>query len=231
MCLMVSLPCQLLNNLLCPLSCFFIPLPSSIKSFFQPSPLPLSWCLHQSHLSQISWFLISFHCFETIPSYFCFSLYYNSLTSLPQDIFSELLSLKSLMIFHSFNHINIITSFQWNWITTVWIVLSSKPSTLTVSVISLNRTHVLISLNVISPSSGRDVINVIQWSQGQDVRHVTMVTRVMEMEVVFHVHMMNVVLQTQHSLKEQIVSHGRNVSQNAWSVHQGIILMIQLVHV
>ena len=96
---------------------------------------------------------------------------------------------------------------------------------------SLNKTHVLLSLNVISLSSGRDVINVIQWSQGQDVRHVTMVSRLMGMEVVFHVHLMNVVLRTQHSLKEQIVSHGSNVSQNAWSVHQGIILMIQLVHV
>ena len=83
------------------------------------------------------------------------------------------------------------------------------------NVINLNRIHVLISLNVISPSSGRDVINVIQWSQGQDVRHVTMVSRVMGMEVVFHVHLMNVVLRTQHSLKEQIVCHGRNVSQNA----------------
>ena len=79
----------------------------------------------------------------------------------------------------------------------------------------LTRTHVLMSLNVISPSSGRDVINVIQWSQGQDVRHVTMVSRVMGVEVVFHVHLMNVVLRTHHSLKEQIVSHGRNVSQNA----------------
>ena len=77
--------------------------------------------------------------------------------------------------------------------TTVWIVLSSKPSTLTMPVINLNRTHVLMSLNVINPSSGRDVINVIQWSQGQDVRHATMVIRVMEMEVVFHVHLMNVV--------------------------------------
>ena len=82
-------------------------------------------------------------------------------------------------------------------------------------VISLNRTHVLMSFNAISPSSGRDVTNVSQWSQGQDVRHATMVTRVMEMEVVFHVHLMNVVLRTSHSLKEQIVYHGRNVSQNA----------------
>ena len=83
------------------------------------------------------------------------------------------------------------------------------------TVFSLARIHVLLSLNVISPSSGKDVINVIQWSQGQDVRHVTMVIRVMGMEVVFHVHLMNVVLRTSHSLKEQIVYHGRNVSQNA----------------
>ena len=83
------------------------------------------------------------------------------------------------------------------------------------SVNSLHRTHVLLSFNVTSPSSGRDVINVIQWSQGQDVRHVTMVSRVIGVEVVFHAHLMNVVLRTQHSLKEQIVYHGGNVSQNA----------------
>ena len=98
---------------------------------------------------------------------------------------------------------------------TVWIVLSSKQSTLTMLVISLNRTHALMSFSVISPSSGRDVTNVSQWSQGQDVRHATMVTRAMGMEVVLHVHLMNVVLRTSHSLKEQIVCHGRNVSQNA----------------
>ena len=73
------------------------------------------------------------------------------------------------------------------------------------SVNSPGRTHVLMSLNVISPSSGRDVINVIQWSQMQDVRHVTMVTRVMGMEVVFHVHLMNVVLKTQHLQQELII--------------------------
>ena len=83
------------------------------------------------------------------------------------------------------------------------------------SVVSLNRTHVLMSFNVISPSSGRDVTNVNQWNQGQDVRHATMVTRVMGMEVVCHVHLMNVVLRTHHSLKRNIVCHGRNVSQNA----------------
>ena len=77
--------------------------------------------------------------------------------------------------------------------TIVWIVLSLKASTLTVPVISLNRTHVLMSFNVISPSSGKDVTNVSQWSLGQDVRHATMVTRVIGMEVVFHVHLMNVV--------------------------------------
>ena len=98
-------------------------------------------------------------------------------------------------------------------------------------VISLNRTHVLMSLNVISPSSGRDVINVIQWSQGQDVRHVTMVIRVMGMEVVFHVHLMNVVLRTQHPLWHQIVLNVMNLGMDVGSVHQGIILMIQLVHV
>mgnify|MGYP003301810059 CR=1 FL=1 len=75
------------------------------------------------------------------------------------------------------------------------------------SVISLNRTHVLMSFNVISPSSGRDVTNVSQWSQGQDVRHATMVTRVMGMEVVFHVHLMNVVVKGTEGLLGNIVIH------------------------
>ena len=99
------------------------------------------------------------------------------------------------------------------------------------SVISLTRTHVLLSFNVISPSSGRDVINVIQWNQGQDVKHVTMVTRVMGMEVVFHVHLMNVVLRTSHPLWHHIVLNVMNLRMDVGSVHQGIILMIQLVHV
>ena len=98
------------------------------------------------------------------------------------------------------------------------------------SVLNLDRTHVLLSLNVIRPSSGRDVINVIQWSQGQDVRHVTMVTRVMGMEVVFHVHLMSCVVQTEnHSF--QIVLNVMNQGMDVGGVHQGIILMIQLVHV
>ena len=89
-----------------------------------------------------------------------------------------------------------------------------------------------MSLNVISPSSGRDVINVIQWSQGQDVRHVTMVSRVMGMEVVFHVHLMNVVLRTSHRQQGLIiVLNVMNLGMDVFSVHQGIILMIQLVHV
>ena len=100
------------------------------------------------------------------------------------------------------------------------------------SVNSLNRTHVLMSFNVISSSSGRGVINVIQWSQGQDVRHVTMVTRVMGMEAVFHVHLMNVVLRTSHLQQELIiVMNVMNLGMDVGSVHQGIILMIQLVHV
>ena len=97
------------------------------------------------------------------------------------------------------------------------------------TVTSLNRTHALMSFNVISPSSGRDVTNVSQWSQGQDVIHATMVTRVMEMEVVFHVHLMNCVVQTQHPLI--IVLNVMNLGMDVGSVHQGIILMIQLVHV
>ena len=89
-----------------------------------------------------------------------------------------------------------------------------------------------MSLNVISPSYGRDVINVIQWSQGQDVRHVTMVIRVMGMEVVFHVHLMNVVLRTSRPQQELIiVMNVMNLGMDVGSVHQGIILMIQLVHV
>ena len=71
---------------------------------------------------------------------------------------------------------------------------------------------------------------MIQWSQGQDVRHATMVIRVMGMEVVFHVHLMNVVLRTSHSLIH-IVLNVMNLGMNVGSVHQGIILMIQLVHV
>ena len=67
-------------------------------------------------------------------------------------------------------------------------------------VISLTRAHVLLSLNVISPSFGRDVINVIQWSQGQDVRHVIVVSRVMGMEVVFHVRLMNCAVQIHYTL-------------------------------
>ena len=115
--------------------------------------------------------------------------------------------------------------------TTVWIVLSSRVSAKTVTVDNLTRTYVLISLNVISPSSGRDVINVIQWSQEQDVRHATMVTRVMGMEVVCHVHLMNVVLRTSHLPHCSIVFHVMNLGMDVRSVHQGIILMIQLVHV
>ena len=56
-----------------------------------------------------------------------------------------------------------------------------------------------------------------------------MVTRVMEMEVVFHAHLMNVVLRTSLMLIS-IVCHGRNVSQNALYVQKGITLMM-VVHV
>ena len=72
---------------------------------------------------------------------------------------------------------------------------------------------------------------MIQWSQMQDVRHVTMVTRVMGMEVVFHVHLMNVVLRTQHPPLCLIVLNAMNLGMDVGSVQQGIILMIQLVHV
>ena len=72
---------------------------------------------------------------------------------------------------------------------------------------------------------------MIQWSQGQDVRHVTMVIRVMGMEVVFHVHLMNVVLRTQCPLLHHIVLNVMNLGMDVGNVHQGIILMIQVVHV
>ena len=74
---------------------------------------------------------------------------------------------------------------------------------------------------------------MIQWSQGQDVRHVTMVSRVMGMEVVFHVHLMNVVLRTQHPLQQglTIVLNVIMKEMDVGSVHQGIILMIQVFHV
>ena len=98
------------------------------------------------------------------------------------------------------------------------------------TVISLNRTHVLMSFNVISPSSGRDVTNVIQWRQGQDVRHATMVTRVMGMVVVFHVHLMKCVVQTALILI-QIVLNAMMMGMDVGSVQKGITLMMMMVHV
>ena len=62
------------------------------------------------------------------------------------------------------------------------------------------------------------------------MRHATMVIRVMGMEVVFHVHLMNVVLRTQYP-PFQIVLNVMNLGMDVGSVHQGIILMIQLVRV
>ena len=73
---------------------------------------------------------------------------------------------------------------------------------------------------------------MIQWSQGHIVRHATMVSRVIGMEVVFYVHLMNVVLRTPHSEQKLIiVLNVMNLGMDVGSVHQGIILMIQLVHV
>jgi hypothetical protein len=95
---------------------------------------------------------------------------------------------------------------------------------------SLDRTDVLLSFNVISPSSGSIVINVSQWRKGQDVRHVTMVIRVMGMVVVFHVHLMNVVLRTSHP-PLQIVLNVMMMGMDVGSVQKGIILMMNLVHV
>ena len=89
-------------------------------------------------------------------------------------------------------------------------------------VISLNRTHVLMSFNVISPSSGRDVTNVSQWRQGQDVRHATMVTTSQKMGIVWNV--------KKTLLPSQIVTFLRNVT-NVGSVQKGITLMMMMDHV
>ena len=61
------------------------------------------------------------------------------------------------------------------------------------------------------------------------MRHVTMVIRVMGMVVVFHVHLMNCVVQTQITLI--IVLNVMMMKEDVGSVHQGIILMINLAHV
>ena len=106
--------------------------------------------------------------------------------------------------------------------TTVWIVLSLKALTLTMSVISFNRTHVLMPFNVISPSSGRDVTNVSQWSQEQDVRDATIETRVMGMAIVWNVKRTLLPFQTVRFLRNVI---------NVGNVQKGITLMMMMVHV
>ena len=63
------------------------------------------------------------------------------------------------------------------------------------------------------------------------MRHVTMVIRVMGMVVVFHVHLMNVVLRTSHPLLHHIVLNVMMMGMDVGIVHQGIILMINLAHV
>ena len=91
-CLMVSLPWKVLINLFVP-----FPFPSHfLGAWLQPSLIPLSWCLHQSHLSQISWFPISFHCFWDNSIIFLFSL----LTTTPSHPFH----LECLIIWHLFFH-------------------------------------------------------------------------------------------------------------------------------
>ena len=100
-CLMVSPPWHVLNNLLYPLPCFFIPLPSFLPSFLQvlittisPPSLLMSSSVSPpldilvSHL--ISLFLRQFHHLPV------FALHYNSLTSLPSGVFNHLTSLASL---------------------------------------------------------------------------------------------------------------------------------------
>ena len=89
-------------------------------------------------------------------------------------------------------------------------------------VISLNRIHVLMTLNVTSPSSGRDVTNVSQWSQEQNVRHATMVSTSQQMGIVWNV--------KETLLPSQIVSFLRNVT-NVGSVQKGITLMMMMIHV
>ena len=90
------------------------------------------------------------------------------------------------------------------------------------TVISQNRTHVLMSLNAISPSSGRHVTNVSQWSRGQDVRHATMVTTSQQMGIVWNV--------KKTLLPSQIVSFSRIVT-SVGSAQKGITLMMMMVRV
>jgi hypothetical protein len=83
---------------------------------------------------------------------------------------------------------------------------------------------------VTTPSSGRDVINAPQNRKGQHVTHVTMVTRVMVLEVVLNANLMNVVLQTQHP-PFQVVLNVHLMDMDVDCVQKGITLMIHLVHV
>jgi len=90
---------------------------------------------------------------------------------------------------------------------------------------SLNNIHVLITFIVIDPTFGKGVILVIQLRKEQDVRHVMLDTRVMGMEVVFHVNLMNVVLQTQQCLK-QIVLTGIVLATYVIGVRRVFIFLI-----
>ena len=64
------------------------------------------------------------------------------------------------------------------------------------------------------------------------MRHATMVTRVMGMEVVFHVHLMNVVLRTSHSLSHHIVLNAIMMGMDVGCVQKGItLMMMMMVHV
>ena len=62
------------------------------------------------------------------------------------------------------------------------------------------------------------------------MRHATMVTRVMGMEVVFNVQVMNVVLRTSHSLI-YIVLNVMMMRMDVGSVQKGITLMMMMIHV
>ena len=99
------------------------------------------------------------------------------------------------------------------------------------AVISQHRHHVLLESIATRTSSGRDVINAPQNRKGQHVRHVTMVIRVMVMEVVLNANLMNVVLQTQHPPLHQIVLNVHLMDMDVDCAQKGITLMIHLVHV
>ena len=70
-----------------------------------------------------------------------------------------------------------------------------------------------------------------QCNQTQDVSHVTVVTRVMGMEGVFHVVLMSVVLRTSHPQQSSlIVFHVMMMGMDVGSVTKGITSMMLMFH-